>query len=236
MNNKWTIITIIATKNRINFLNKAIKSVKEQTRKSDYIIVASDSKLKNYQIEKQLCIENKIILLRNKNSKNYGGNLNTAIDFVIKELVLKNNLNIDNILISFLDDDDTWNPKYLELCEKQFENEIDFIYSGLIFERDDITEKVPIFKELNEKTFLHTNPNIQGSNTFIKLKTILKAGGFDENFSATTDREFFTRVMMLKPKYNYLNNYLVNINAKNDYYRLTNSSIKKANSLKILVM
>ena len=35
--------------------------------------------------------------------------------------------------------------------------------------------------------FLKGNPHIQGSNTFIKFSTLLKAGAFDENLTSSTD-------------------------------------------------
>ena len=81
-------------------------------------------------------------------------------------------------------------------------------------------------------SFLQKNPHIQGSNTFVKLTTLLKAGLFDENMSSTTDRDIFTRIMMLNPKYVVVDEYLTDINAFNDRNRITNSSKKKTDGLK----
>lgn len=217
------IYSIITTKNRVELFKKALCSIREQIKKPYKIIIVSDSDNENYEKEKKL-ISNSEVLLRDEYEHNYGGSLNTAIDYIIKEEKNNNSIfDISNIYLAFLDDDDSWRNNYLEICKKYLYDSPDFVVAGLNY-LDDNNEgkelKVP--EILNKESFLSSNPHIQGSNTFIKLETLLKAGCFDESMNSTTDRDLFTRVMMLNPKYKIINKVLIDINAKNTRKRLTN--------------
>ena len=87
------------------------------------------------------------------------------------------------------------------------------------------------FKELSIENFLTSNPHIQGSNTFIKLETLLRTGCLDESMNSTIDRDIFTRVMMFNPNYKMINEIFVDINATNIRPRLTNNKEEKKKSL-----
>lgn len=223
-------ISIIATKNRINLLNIAIQSVLSQTKQPDEVIIASDSDENNQLKEKELCSNFGFTFIKNIYTRNYAGNLNSAIDYIVSSRMIEENSSIDDIFIAFLDDDDYWHIDYLSLCSKAIKKDTDFVVSGLIYHRDNKTEYLSIPNNLTVQSFLERNPHIQGSNTFIRLTTLLKAGCFDENMSSTTDRDLFVRVMMLKPKYEIINQYLVHIDAKDNRSRLTTSRDNKKNS------
>ena len=229
------IIVIIATKNRYQFLLKSLESVKKQTVKPDQIIVTSDSHDSEIIKEQELCEKYDAIWIKNKFSHNYAGNLNTALVYY-----LSNSLNdlwdIQNTYIAFLDDDDSWKNNYLKECKKIISKyPYDFVVCGLnrcINEKLIEHEKVDKNTKLNIHHFLSTNPGIQGSNTFIKLTTLLKAGCFDEHLNSTTDRDLFTRVMMLEPKYFIIDKYLVNVDIS-EHNRLTTNTLQKSQSLRI---
>ena len=228
-----SIYCVIATKNRVELLQKAFNSVLEQTKKPNKIIIASDSDDNNYEQEKNLVL-NKAVILRDKYERNYAGNLNTAIDYIIKEEYNNQSIfNISDIYVAFLDDDDTWRKNYLETCKKYLYDSPDFVVAGLNYIEDNNKEgkKLAVPKILNKESFLSSNPHIQGSNTFIKLETLLWAGCFDESMNSTTDRDFFTRVMMLNPKYKIIDEILIDINALNSRKRLTNDKEGKKKSL-----
>lgn len=228
-----SIYCVIATKNRVELLQKALNSVHEQTKKPNKIIIVSDSSNDNYEKEKQLALNNEVIL-RDEYEHNYAGNLNTAIDYIIKEeFNNQSTFNISNIYIAFLDDDDTWRKNYLETCKKYLYDSPDFVVAALNYIEDNNKEgkKLEVPKILNKESFLSSNPHIQGSNTFIKLETLLRAGGFDESMNSTTDRDFFTRVMMLNPKFKIIDEVLIDINALNTRPRLTNDKEGKKKSL-----
>ena len=227
------IYCVIATKNRVDLLQTALNSVHSQTKPPNKIIIISDSTDSNYKEEKKL-IQKTDIILKDKYKNNYAGSLNTAIDYIIKEEYLnESQFNISDIYIAFLDDDDTWRNNYLEICKQYLYDFPDFVVAGLnyITDNNEEGEKLEIPKLLKKDSFLASNPHIQGSNTFIKLETILYAGCFDESMNSTTDRDFFTRVMMLNPKYKIIDEYLVDINAINTRPRLTNDKEGKKKSL-----
>jgi hypothetical protein len=88
-------------------------------------------------------------------------------------------------------------------------------------------------EKLFEIDFLTGNPGIFGSNTFIRLTTLLYAGSFDEALPATVDRDFFVCVFQQKPKYKIINEYLVNQYADADRERIPTSGETKKRSLQI---
>ena len=227
------IYCIIATKNRVELFQEALKSVHVQTKKPNKIIIISDSTDDNYEKEIKLVSKNDIII-KDEYEHNYAGSLNTALNYILKEEYINESIfNINDIYLAFLDDDDTWRENYLEICEQYLYDFPDFVVAGL-FRIDDKKkegEKLEVFKELSIENFLTSNPHIQGSNTFIKLETLLRAGCFDESMNSTTDRDIFTRVMMLNPKYKMINEILVDINASNTRPRLTNNKEGKKKSL-----
>lgn len=225
------IIVVIATKNRPELLATAIQSVITQKRQANEVILVSQSNLDNQHIEKQLCQQHQFIFLQNKNTDNYAGNLNTAIEYIIKNRLLIQNKKIDNTFIAFLDDDDWWEKDYLFCCQKAILPNTDFVVTGLNYHSNNENKALSIPQTLNIQDFLKGNPHIQGSNTFVRFSTLLKAGCFDENMPSTTDRDIFTRIMMLNPTYTIINQHLVHINADNHRPRLTNIAPQKQESL-----
>ncbi len=223
------IYAVIATKNRVNFLKKSLKSILLQTTKVDKIIVVSNSSVDNIKKEKLILKNIKdVIYIQNNNGINYASNLNKAIDWII---INNPNCNYEDIYIALLDDDDTWNIDYIKECKFQIGKGADIIAAGYKYIQNSGFELVIPPLNIKLEDFLCSNPGIQGSNTFIRMELLLKAGCFDENLNSTTDRDFFTRVLMLKNKYSRINKILVNINAKNNRVRLTNNKIEKKKSL-----
>lgn len=221
------IYAVITTKNRISFLKNALYSVIKQTFLPYHIIVVSDSNdnIKEQEYELIQNISN-LSYIHNKFASNYAGSLNTAVDFIVKKELFNNINNADNIYLAFLDDDDTWCPSYIETINANLINRPDFLVSGIKYKRKTETIDLSIPQTLHINDFLKGNPHIQGSNTFIKFSTLLKAGAFDENLTSSTDRDLFVRVMMLEPVYKIINQYLVNVDGDNNRERITTSSNK----------
>lgn len=226
------IYSVITTKNRLSFFERALQSVLEQTRKSDHIIVVSDSEEYIKFSEKTLADQVvNIEFLENRYTKNYAGSLNTAINHIIEKEFIKSTFILDDIYIAFLDDDDLWRDSYLSACS-QIAREVDFVVTGLIRKTSTSKDFLSIPTSLDVDDFLKGNPHIQGSNTFIKLTTLLRAGCFDENLPSTTDRDLFVRTMMLEPQYEIIKQYLVEVNASDNRPRITNTSLIKKEGLK----
>jgi GT2 family glycosyltransferase len=191
------IVAIIATCNRPELLkSRALASIANQTITPDYLIVCDDSEPENKVINKSVVDSISlsgcsVFYLQNHRSKGASGCWNSAVDLVLREIG-----NSPNIVLAFLDDDDSWSPEYLETCLKTMtSNHLDMIAAGIqrIEEKPGpMSSLAP--EKLEPDLFLVGNPGIQGSNLFLKLDLFLKAGCFDESLSSATDRDLCIRI------------------------------------------
>lgn len=228
---KKQVIVVIATKNRLGLFRRAFESIVKQTRKPNEIIVISDSIEESQAQELDFIKSYGCTFLTDRYEHNYAGSLNTALDYLIKKSYIEKKFSADDTFVAFLDDDDYWEPEYIERCLMVVDDDTDFVVSGLNYQTEDKSFKLSIPEQLDSQSFLAKNPHLQGSNTFVRLSLILLAGCFDENMSSTTDRDFFTRLMMIKPRYKVLKEWLVNIDAGNGRDRLTLNTNGKQESL-----
>lgn len=225
------IIAVVATKNRVGLLPKALESISLQRKAPLEVIVVSDSNDDFVAQEKQLCSQYGFVYLRDRYSHNYAGNLNTAIEDIVARYLYDQQWDPNNLYIAFLDDDDFWSQDYLRECWNACIGESDIVVCGIEYHSDDKVFKLSIPTYLNVDCFLEGNPHIQGSNTFVRLSLLLKAGCFDENMKSTTDRDLFTRLFLLNPKYSIVDKYLVTVDAPKSRPRLTNNVVDKGFSL-----
>jgi hypothetical protein len=226
------IAAVITTKNRVFLLEKCLLSVVNQIHQPNLKIIVSDSTEENQKIENNLASKlGFIYLVNHSHTHNYAGSLNTVIDYLIQKFFFSSQLQFQDLFFASLDDDDTWKPNYLSKIVEKLEPNTEVVVTGLWMDRGDKNFPLTIPSELNVKSFLTKNPHIQGSNTFVKLTTLLKAGAFDENMSSTTDRDVFTRIFMLNPVYIIIPEYLVDVNADDTRIRITNITEKKFEGL-----
>ncbi len=178
---------------------RALPSVWSQTRKPDGIKIVCDSNDLLIQAESSLknLLDGELRpdVIINDGDLNISGAINTGI----KE-TLRYGLDPNNTFIAILDDDDEWSRDYLKICEDTaLNNKVDWVISGIIrFDKmhiNGIPLSVP--NELTIESFINGNPHVQGSNTFIRLSTLLMAGCYDENLPSTTDRDLCIRLLML---------------------------------------
>lgn len=222
------VYTILTTKNRTQYFQMALNSVFTQIRTTDFLVVVSDSDDEEDQkYESNLLKQHEnVCFLINNHTRNYAGSLNTALSFIIGREFIDNSFIADDIYIAILDDDDIWLNNYLKECA-DIVNKEDFVVCGIKYKKNHTTELLSIPNNLTINDFLKGNPHIQGSNTFVKLTTLLKAGTFDEQLFSTTDRDIFVRIMMLNPSYVIINKYLVEVDARTSHSRITtNREIK----------
>ncbi|MGH1386703.1 glycosyltransferase [Kordia sp.] len=216
------IITVIVTHNRCALLRRALQSVKAQHYSLLDIFVISNSYETNKEAEQILCQKSNCTYLKNKRTSNYAGALNTAIEAILKKYTIA-----DDLYIAFLDDDDAWHKDYLETIANS-EEVADIYLANINRISSNTTQKLQLPKRLSYHDFLIGNPGVGGSNTFVRLKTLLKAGCFDEAMQATVDRDIFIRLLQLKPTYHIIPQHLVNIYVDEDRPRVTtNSTLKK---------
>jgi hypothetical protein len=220
------IATVVVTNNRLSLLPRALNSIQKQIRKPEIVFVVSNSTIENFEAEKIICAEYGFSLTRNLRTQTYTGALNSAIEEIIKNLGIS-----DDIYFASLDDDDEWLPEYLEEIEKNNTKDFDLIIGNILrkSQTEHHLQSLPQFLSVTD--FLIGNPGVCGSNTFIRLRTLLQAGAFDEAATATADRDFFVRVFQQKPSYKIINKHLVTLYTDKDRPRLTINREKKLKSL-----
>ncbi len=222
-----SVICLITTKNRESFY-QALKSVTTQTCKADCIIIVSDSDESLVQKEQEATESVGGIFLRKRHShaRNYAGSLNLGIDYIIEQFVIRQKIDPNKIYLATLDDDDIWHEDYLKQCSDVLVSNPDFVVSGLNYINGANIEQLDIPQNLSIHSFLQGNPHIQGSNTFVRLSTLLSAGCFDESMPSTTDRDIFVRLMQQKPRCEVVNEFLVDVNATGSERITKNRAIK----------
>ena len=222
------IAAVVITCNRLPLLPRALKSIAKQNRKPDFVFVVSNSTDEIIEAEKIICNNFGIALTKNLRTQTYTGALNSSVEEIVKHFGIE-----DDIYFASLDDDDEWLPEYLQEIENSNTNNFDLLIGNLLRKSEAENELLTLPTQLTEKDFLVGNPGVCGSNTFIRLTTLLQAGCFDEGLPATADRDFFVRVFQQKPKYKIINKHFVNQYTDNDRPRATISGEKKKQSLQI---
>ncbi len=225
------IVVVIPTKDRPEKLGRALSSVASQVRKPDCVLVVTDYGLRGPE-ETSLEIRKWIPVLDVREIPNHGvtnvsGALNTALT-TLQEMCPSAN----SVFVAVLDDDDWWNSRYLDnVSTYAQETEADWVISGLIRHEGpgSAGECQMIPEKLSPESFLVSNPNVQGSNLFVRLSRLLEAGGFDEALMSTTDRDLCIRLLKVQGiRYEVLRNHLVHHDASPDPNRLsTPGSVQK---------
>lgn len=222
------ISVIIATKNRSGYLgNRSLKSVINQTRKPDRIIIADDSDnqdfinkniavVKNFEINS---VDLPIYHITNHRTGGASGTWNSAADFLLSQ-----NISPENSYIAILDDDDEWHSEYLEKCSEIIKNDnsIDMVACDFFRITNNSKQLNPAPDNLCTADFFVGNPGIQGSNIFIRFSCFLEAGCFDENLRSCTDRDLCIRISDLGYiQYNRIPEPLMTHYAENNRVRLS---------------
>jgi GT2 family glycosyltransferase len=195
------LAAVIATCDRLPMLrDRALHSVRAQTRSPDHLVVVDDSgDGLRPSVRDLVCGLDlpgcRVTYVENARSPGASGSWNTGVDFLFREAG-----DPESIFVAILDDDDAWAPSYLEHCTTVAEDEqLDMVACGLRRIESDVGE--PLVSDaptsLCASDFLTGNPGIQGSNLFVRLSVLLAAGGFDEGLRSTTDRDLCIRIAEL---------------------------------------
>ena len=112
---------IVATCDRPFLLSsRSIPSILNQSVCPDYIIIVDDSRDNSNKSKNESYIQSlqelgvPVTLICNRRTRGASGAWNTGIDWVFEQTVAP-----ENTFIAILDDDDSWNSKYLEKCLKK---------------------------------------------------------------------------------------------------------------------
>lgn len=194
-NNQPLVSIIIPTYKRPDTLDRAIKSVLNQTYQNIEVIVVDDnspdSEGRQLTIEKMKEFENnpKVIYIKHEKNKNGSAARNTGARASKGEYV------------AFLDDDDEFLPGKIESQLKRF-GEVPDDYA-ICYNRF-YTQKTEGAKYLSSESregdqFINALTRelsfCAGSNMLIKKSAFDAVGGFDESFIRSQDKEIVTRLL-----------------------------------------
>jgi glycosyltransferase involved in cell wall biosynthesis len=205
------IVVVIPTKDRPYHVQQAIASVYNQTVRPDLVVVVGEKSSDLKQIHgRGGPSRNQVPTLLTLNSRTH--NLPGAVNSALVRLVRKG-FEPESCYVSILDDDDWWEPQYLERCLSLARKlHLDWVVAGITRherEEGDGTD-LTIPSRLVASSFLRANPHVQGSNFFVRLSTLLRAGCFDENLRSTTDRDLGIRLVNLgNTKLGFVHEHLV---------------------------
>lgn len=189
------VSVIIPTYKRPDTLDRAIKSVLNQTYPDVEVIVVDDN---NPDTEGRRLTEEKMAIfagnprvkyIKHEKNKNGSAARNTGAK------------NSNAKYIAFLDDDDEFYPEKIETQVKRLEelsNDYAVCYSSVVYEKENGV--IRYSKETREGDLffdaLTRNLSFQaGSNLFIRKDAFDSIGGFDETFRRSQDKEVVTRLL-----------------------------------------
>lgn len=168
-------------------IHHAIDSVRYQTLQADEIIVVHD-------IPKKPPFLNEIDI----HEVWTRGICNVCMTRNIGAILAKSNY------VAFLDDDDYWLPKHLEICYTMLcKTYAEMICTAFWIEKSDgkiFPEKTPP-PTLKPDDFYCYNPGLRGSNLFINRSTFMLIGGFDPLLPSMNDLDFGIRAADSRVKY-----------------------------------
>ena len=218
----FPIAALVPTHDRPELLaERSLASIARQTRTPDYLIIIDDSGPAIRPANQRIAVESqcpgtRVVYLENCRTPGLSGAANTALVWLQAEA--------PSALVAMLDDDDAWEPDYLERCERFLtEHELDMVAAGIIYhETGGKSRHLSGPPKLDVDELLVRNPHIQGSNLFVCAEKLLEAGGFDEALVSTTDRDVCIRLADLgSVRYGNLPDYLVHHHADDDRPRLS---------------
>jgi UDPglucose 6-dehydrogenase len=202
---------IVPTVNRPILLKRAVSSIASQSSSPNRVVMVIEVTRQEHETLLEEFSNLNIEVLVNNHEDNLSGYINTALDHIkdsVKDLA--------DWYLAFLDDDDWWEPHYLGECLKMAHKEnAPWVVSGLIRHDDsnDCGIPLPIPQTITAGDFLVTNPNVQGSNLYVRLDKLIEIDGFDESLPSTTDRDVCIRLLDHGVSYSILNSHLVHHDA-----------------------
>lgn len=211
------VSAVITTRNRLNLLQRAVESVKQQTYKNIEMIVVDDGSSDN---TKDWCNSQSLNYIRIEPGKGRGGNYARNLGIKASK----------GEYVAFLDDDDYWMPTKIEKQVFQLQqsgNELVHCYRYLEFINVDNSSRIELcplnsnYKGNLKKRILYQITCLT-SAIMVSRKALNEIGGFDENCKYWQEYELTIRLAQRKPfdlVDEPLLTYRINNNDKN---RLTN--------------
>lgn len=225
-----TVSVVITTKNRCKLLNKAVKSVREQTFGDFDCVVVDDGstdeteKLMSHVMKEDKRFHYIKILPENSRGGNYARNLgilSTAGEYV-----------------AFLDDDDVWMPEKLELQSRFLDenNRVGLVYCQVIRDyvkegrRKKIVPDMSYRGDCSRKVFTHIPCTT--STMMVRRSVLKKTGLFDEKMQFWQEYDLCIRICQVT-EIDFVKKYLVIWRCDTrDASRMTNKLIEWGHAVK----
>ncbi len=185
-------VLIATVPGRTDLLRRAMKSVWAQTTSPHSVVIVCDQGISREDsvaaIEPVL---GDLHWLENKGLSGAANTWNTGIDYIAQRW--------PDDYLAILDDDDSWDPEHLEECLSCAVQADwpDLVISGIRAWVDGIEQSREPIRSVRVSDFLVGNPGWQGSNTFIRITTLLRAGCFTPGLTSCNDRDLAIRVLSL---------------------------------------
>ena len=191
----YSVVGLIATiPNRTDLLIRAAQSIAKQSHPLDALVIVGDIAPVSEYVRTRLTRTLSglaIHFLNNTGTSGAAGSWNTGVRHISECW--------PHAYIAMLDDDDEWAPDHISSCFvcAQGNDWPDGIVSGLRLVKDGEEIYRPPPTRLALQDFLEGNPGWQGSNTFIRVRSLLAAGLFTEGLASCNDRDLAIRVLSL---------------------------------------
>jgi len=183
-NNPYSVAVIIPTFDRINTLERSIRSVISQTLKPEQIVIVDNGY--NYaEIPYDIKQYVQIIKTEPRIGPGKARNIGAAM--------------VETRYISFLDDDDTWEENYLKFSiETLKKTQADVVVGQL--KKADKHGKAQPYKmfpadKWKQRSVYYKSPGFGGQNLVICKKMFAQVGGFDEQMPASVDRDLAAKIL-----------------------------------------
>ena len=185
------VVLVAATDRPHLHLSRTIPSLLRQSREWDAIVVVDDSIDSSSAIRANFGSAGLagLRIIPNARIKGAAGAWNTGLDFI--------RATFGEAWVAILDDDDEWEADHLRSCHAGASQEVDAVIGGIVTYVDGVSASVAMHDMFVPDAFLRHNPGWQGSNTFVRLSVLEKAGRFDETLACTHDRDLAIRLLSL---------------------------------------
>lgn len=204
------VTAIIPTRNRASLLQNAVESVFNQTYGNLEIVVVDDaSDDETVTLLKNQAGNNPVSVIRNDHPLGAAACRNIAIR------------NAKGEFIAGLDDDDTWEPRRIELLMKHFKSGYSAVSS---YDRMNYASKSYVWKKkpvitLDDLLYY----NMTGNQVLTKKEYIMAVDGYDESLPSAQDYDLWIRLAQKFGPVHVVREVLQQVNLGNNRDRITTS-------------
>ncbi len=186
--NTPSISIIVPTHNRARFLQRAVRSALSQTCSDFEILIVDDASSDATPSLARSFADPRIRLFRNEQSRGAAASRNVGL------------ANSRGRFIAFLDDDDEWLPRKLELQQARFaaaDANVALIHGGSVVVSESSGRVVDeIVPTANHTSWLDYFGNISFTTSIVLVRrdALVALGGFDESLPGAQDRDLWIRL------------------------------------------